>query len=167
MSPEQGWKVTPGTAGHQGKGHASSPLSALCLPLRHFLHAFGWPAVGSLQDGPSHSRTEHTMKGIRLARETCRQELVGELTWGGQLCWRGLGSRRCHLCQRSEDRALVIHSRAFRIALFYGARLSGKAWWVWLNAGHSPSLSPLWLKAGKAPPRPSASTLCCDLCCGS
>jgi hypothetical protein len=67
----------------------------------------------------------------------------------------------------SEDGALIIDSRACRLALFYGATLSGKAWWVGLNAGPSPSLSPLWLKAAKVPHRPSASTLCYDLCCGS
>jgi hypothetical protein len=41
-APEQGWEVSPGMLGHEGKGHVSSPLSAPCLPLRHFLHAFGF-----------------------------------------------------------------------------------------------------------------------------
>lgn len=65
-----------------------SLLSAPCLPLRYFLHAFGWPGIG-LQDGPNHGRTQSRMKGSRLRWEVVGElscvcgTAVNELSWGG------------------------------------------------------------------------------------
>lgn len=45
---------------------------------------------------------------------------------------------------RPKGGARVEDVGACRLALFYGARLTGDAWWVWLNASPSPSLSQRW-----------------------
>lgn len=44
-----------------------------------------------------------------------------------------------------KERPLVEDSGACRLALFYGARLTGEAWWVWLEASPAPSPSQHWL----------------------
>lgn len=142
MAPEQGWEVSYSWyAWAPGEGACVKPSLCPLSAMEAFLSCL-WMARGWLPARWTQPYTECDERHSGWGGKLWVNEPGEDSSAGGDSVAGGPASVRK---QSRKERPLVEDSGACRLALFYGARLAGEAWWVWLDASPAPSLSQRWL----------------------
>lgn len=126
-----------------GEGACVKPSLCPLSVMEGFLTCL-WIANGWLPARWAQPYTECDERHSGLGGKLWVNEPGQDSSAGGDSAARGPASVKDQktVKERPKGGALVEDSRAYRLALFYGPRLSGKLWWAWLDASPSPSLSP-------------------------